>query len=207
MNFTISKNEQDVLLNAFTELTSTLFSSFGQIMIPEFISIRSKLEDKLIPLDFSNIEFLLIRLSLQKKFGFLMETLPTEYTGLKENIVNISHRLHQDNHDINPELTIKLTPQQQRIMVVIGENNIHGGHYGNESVVIPEEDMMLKILKSATFGLFKINRHRLDTLFIWMENEYGTSFNGLSEYENDLLKHLEFYRELFRLLSEKAAII
>ena len=86
---------------------------------------------------------------------------------------------------------LKLTSSELRLLIIWAENTIHGGHFGDGDVILPEEDIVLKKIKQSENKIINVNERDLRVIFIWAENSIGSTLEGMTGEEISLINKLK----------------
>ncbi len=87
------------------------------------------------------------------------------------------------------KIQLILSSLEKRQLVIWAEKTIHGGHYGDLDVMIPEEGELLERLKDVK-GSIDITQRDVHIMKMWAENSIGGSLRGQTIEERNLVKKI-----------------
>lgn len=70
-------------------------------------------------------------------------------------------------------MNITLSEGERNVIKVWAESNIHGGHWGNGDVTIPEEGIILKKIDQLKGGRIDLNQNEARIILTWSESSFG----------------------------------
>ena len=89
-------------------------------------------------------------------------------------------------------MKIELSPAEIQVIKIWAENNIHGGHWGDGDIIVPEEEIILNKLNSAKNGKVDITPNEARIILMW-----SNSSMGINTYEEStVIKKLSKIMEL-----------
>ena len=70
-------------------------------------------------------------------------------------------------------MEIIFTQQEIKIIKIWADNNIHGGHWGDGDVMVPEEEILLKKIYEMTDGRLNLRKNEAKLILTWSESSHG----------------------------------
>jgi len=70
-------------------------------------------------------------------------------------------------------MILELTDREVRAVSIWAENIIHGGHWGDGDVIVPEEEIILKKLHSMKGNRLSINEIEVKIILAWSDSTLG----------------------------------
>jgi len=70
-------------------------------------------------------------------------------------------------------MKIKLSPGEIQVIKIWAENNIHGGHWGDGDIIVPEEEIILNKLNSAKNGNVDFTPNEARIILMWSNSSMG----------------------------------
>ncbi len=70
-------------------------------------------------------------------------------------------------------MKVELSPAEIEAIKIWAESSIHGGHWGDNDIVIPEEDIILKKLDKAKNGEVDISPNEARIILTWSSTSLG----------------------------------
>ena len=88
-------------------------------------------------------------------------------------------------------LEISFTNSEIRQLTIWAESTIHGGHYGDGDIILPDENVILTKLKKTNDGTIKLTNRDIEVLLIWAGNAIGSDLQGMTPEEISALQKLK----------------
>jgi len=70
-------------------------------------------------------------------------------------------------------VTIQLSDREAQAIRIWAESVIHGGHWGDGDVIVPEEDILLNKLTSMTNNRLSISQTEAKIILAWSDTTLG----------------------------------
>ena len=70
-------------------------------------------------------------------------------------------------------MTIQLSDREAQAIRIWAESVIHGGHWGDGDVIVPEEDILLNKLTSMTNNRLSISQTEAKIILAWSDTTLG----------------------------------
>ena len=86
---------------------------------------------------------------------------------------------------------IRFTQSEIRLLMIWGNNTIHGGHYGDGDIVLPDESILLRKLQDNNDGNVLVNQRDLEVLLVWASNTIGGALRGITPEEISVLEKIK----------------
>ena len=65
------------------------------------------------------------------------------------------------------------TEREVRAIKIWADNFIHGGHWGDGDVIVPEEDIIIKKLDSIKDNVISLNENEAKIILAWSDSTLG----------------------------------
>ena len=94
-----------------------------------------------------------------------------------------------------------LTDQEINIIKGWADSNIHGGHWGDGDLMVPEEEILLRKLNTIKEGRLHITDREAKLILTWSESSHGIHImeedSIVQKIKMLIKKKLEMYNERF----------
>ena len=70
-------------------------------------------------------------------------------------------------------MTIQLSDREARAIQIWAQSVIHGGHWGDGDVIVPEEDILLNKLTSMKNNRLSISETEAKIILVWSDSTLG----------------------------------
>lgn len=90
---------------------------------------------------------------------------------------------------------ISFSNSEIRLLKIWAENTIHGGHYGNGDIILPDEEVILTKVKNAIDGKIQLKPRDIQVILIWAENMIGSDLKGMTPEEISVVEKLKKARD------------
>lgn len=70
-------------------------------------------------------------------------------------------------------MTVKLSENEVNVIKVWADTCIHGGHWGDGDIVIPEEDIILKKLENMKGDRLTLTENEARLILMWSDSSRG----------------------------------
>ncbi len=70
-------------------------------------------------------------------------------------------------------MEVQLSPAEVEVIKIWAESSIHGGHWGDNDLVVPEEDIILSKLKNIKNGKVDISPNEARIILTWSSTSLG----------------------------------
>jgi len=88
-------------------------------------------------------------------------------------------------------IILKLTATELEQLKHWADKTIHGGHFGNNDIILPEESIVLDKINRYDEGYIEIDERDLRIIMIWAENTLGSTLKGMTGEEISLINKLK----------------
>lgn len=70
-------------------------------------------------------------------------------------------------------MNIYLTEGEINVIKIWADNTIHGGHWGDGDLMVPEEEIILKKINSMKDNTLTLTEHEAMIILGWSDSTYG----------------------------------
>jgi hypothetical protein len=70
-------------------------------------------------------------------------------------------------------MIVSLTEAEKRAIKIWAESNIHGGHWGDFDIIVPEEEIILNKLNNTKDNKISINEIEARIILGWSDSTFG----------------------------------
>lgn len=70
-------------------------------------------------------------------------------------------------------MKLYLSVNEVNVIKAWSDKNIHGGHWGDGDITIPEESIILKKLENMEGGRIELNENEVRIILIWSDSSIG----------------------------------